>query len=144
MRFVQLRLRVRRGPPASATGRGGARREAGTARDWQDWPARSRVRLRARDPQLWGGNQEKTTLGLWTGLRGARFRSPLLLQVVMPASFPSSFSRGLHHLGSAPESTAPAPAPWPPPLTPPQGLFLGRGRAGSRGALWPPGWRMLP
>lgn len=50
-------------------------------------------------------------LGLWTGLRGARFRSPLLLRVAVPAAFPSSSPGTCTTWVARPR----APPPRPPP-----------------------------
>lgn len=105
---VQLRLRVCGGPRASAKGRGGRRARLVIGRTGRRAPGLGYARAAA---SLGVASMEKTMLGPWRGLRGARFRSPLPLGVAVPAAFPSSFpsgdwGRGGYHLGNAPESTA--------------------------------------
>lgn len=144
---VQLRLRVRGGPRASATGRSGAWREAGAARDWQGWPARSRARLRARGRQPWGGVHGKNDVRPLEGPEGGAL--PLATAFgscgasCLPEQLPWwGWGRGGYRQGGAPESTAlwqrspPGRLGFPPP----QRLFLRRGRAGNRGARSAPCW----
>lgn len=142
---VRLRVRVRGGPRASATGRGGARREAGAACDWQDWPARFRARLRARGrPPAAGWRARKNNVRPQDGPEGGAL--PLAASFgsccarCLPEHLPSGARGGGDHLGNAPESTALAPSSWQSPLSPKQRLFLRRGRAGSRGARSVPCW----
>lgn len=134
-----------RGPqPRGGAGPGGRRARLVIGRTGRRASGLGSARAAAHPPR--GGVRGKTTLGLRTGLRGARFRSPLPLGVAVPAAFQSTFLRGRgvgwggDHLGNAPESTALAPSPWQSPLSPKQRLFLRRGRAGSRGARLVPCW----
>jgi hypothetical protein len=108
---VQLRLRVRGGPRAWATGRSGAWREAGAARDWQGWPARSRARLRARGRQPWGGVHGKNDVRPLEGPEGGAL--PLATAFgscgasCLPEQLPWwGWGRGGYRQGGAPESTA--------------------------------------
>lgn len=145
---VQLRLRVRGGPRASARGRGGAGREAGPARDWQGWPARSRARLRARGRQPWGGVHGQNNVRPLEGPEGGAL--PLTTAVggcgasCLPEQLPGwGWGRSGYHLGGAPESTALRPRSPPGRLrfSHRKGfLLLRRGRAGSRGARSAPCW----
>lgn len=102
---VQLRLRVHGGPRASAPGRGGRRAQLVIGRAGRRAPELGYARAAASRGVT---SMEKTMLGPWRGLRGARL---LPLGVAVPAAFPSSFpggdwGRGGYHLGCAPESTA--------------------------------------
>lgn len=106
--------------PRDGAGPGGRRARLVIGRTGRRAPG---LATRARDPQPGGGIPGKTLLGLWTGLRGARFRSPLLLRVAVPAAFPRSFSRGCAIWVARPRA--------PPPLPPPGSLRFHQGKGFS-------------
>lgn len=123
----------------------GAGREAGAARDWQGWPARSRARLRARGRQPWGDVHGKNNVRSLEGPEGgalaafgscgARCLPEQLPWWGLGAGWVSSGLRAREHRPLA------ALAPWQASLSPPQRLFLlRRGRTGSRGARLAPCW----